>query len=104
MDQMMYSLPAEQALAGIKNASDKVAALDNALKGMEDTMQLFYHHKGLSNQEAAVKNSEIVIYRFYTIFMYLIMFTFNGSYIAFQFCDICFNCICSFYSCFSINT
>lgn len=58
MDQMMYSLPAEQALAGIKNASDKVAALDNALKGMEDTMQLFYHHKGLSNQEAAVKNSD----------------------------------------------
>lgn len=58
MDQMMYSIPAEQAWAGIKNASDKVATLDKALLAMENTMQLFYHHKGLSNDTNADKNAE----------------------------------------------
>ncbi|MCI8634961.1 MAG: hypothetical protein HFJ05_05100 [Eubacterium sp.] len=49
MDEMMYSVPATQVWAGIANASDKVAKLDNALKAMEDTMTLFYQHKGLSD-------------------------------------------------------
>ena len=49
MDQMMYSLPATQIWAGIQNATDKVTKLDNALRAMEDTMTLFYQHKGLSD-------------------------------------------------------
>lgn len=49
MDQMMYSLPATQIWAGIQNAADKVTKLDNALRAMEDTMTLFYQHKGLSD-------------------------------------------------------
>jgi len=55
METMMYSLPATQIFAGIKNASDKTEKLDNALKAMEDTMTLFYQHKGLS-KEAGTAN------------------------------------------------
>ncbi len=50
MREMMYSLPATQVWAGIKNANDKVAKLDQALRAMEQTMTLFYQHKGLSDQ------------------------------------------------------
>lgn len=49
MREMMYSVPATQVWAGIQNAEDKVAKLDLALQAMEQTMQLFYHHKGLSD-------------------------------------------------------
>lgn len=56
MDKMMYSLPATQILAPLSGKSDKTAALDTALQAMEDTMTLFYHHKGLSNDEAAKNN------------------------------------------------
>lgn len=48
MREMMYSVPATQVWAGIKNAEDKTLKLDNALKAMEQTMTLFYQHKGLS--------------------------------------------------------
>lgn len=54
MKEMMYSLPATQIWAGIRNASDKAAKLDQALQAMEQTMGLFYQHKGLSS-EAGVK-------------------------------------------------
>lgn len=50
MKEMMYSLPATQVWEGLKNAEDKAAKLDRALKAMEDTMTLFYQHKGLSDQ------------------------------------------------------
>lgn len=56
MEKMMYSLPATQILAPLSGKSDKIAALDTALKAMEDAMSLFYHHKGLSNDEAAKNN------------------------------------------------
>lgn len=49
LGEMMYSIPATQAWAGIAGAEDKVAKLDNALKAMDDTMTLFYQHKGLSH-------------------------------------------------------
>ncbi len=48
LDQMMYSVPATQVWAGIQNAEDKVTKLDNALQAMDQTMTLFYQHKGLS--------------------------------------------------------
>ncbi len=50
LDQMMYSVPATQVWAGIKNAEDKVTKLDNALRAMDQTMTLFYQHKGLSDE------------------------------------------------------
>lgn len=48
LEPMMYSLPATQVWSGIAGASDKTTKLDNALKAMENTMTLFYQHKGLS--------------------------------------------------------
>ena len=50
MKEMMYSLPATQVWAGLQKAEDKAAKLDQALRAMENTMTLFYQHKGLSDQ------------------------------------------------------
>lgn len=49
MEKMMYSLPATQVWNPLTSKDDKVAALDTSLKAMEDTMTLFYQHKGLSD-------------------------------------------------------
>lgn len=49
MEKMMYSLPATQVWGPLSGKEDKVTALDISLQAMEDTMALFYHHKGLSN-------------------------------------------------------
>lgn len=57
LGQMMYSLPATQVLAGLGSAADKAAKLDNALKAMEDTMTLFYHHKGLSSDAGTARGN-----------------------------------------------
>lgn len=54
LEPMMYSLPATQIWGGIAKDPDKVKKLDNALKAMEDTMTLFYQHKGLSNEAGDV--------------------------------------------------
>lgn len=57
MKEMMYSLPATQVWAGLKNAEDKAAKLDQALKAMENTMTLFYQHKGLSDQAGTARGN-----------------------------------------------
>ena len=57
MKEMMYSLPATQVWAGLKNAEDKAAKLDQALKAMENTMTLFYQHKGLSDQAGSTRGN-----------------------------------------------
>lgn len=57
MREMMYSLPATQVWAGIRNASDKVAKLDLALQAMEQAMALFYQHKGLSDAAGTSKGN-----------------------------------------------
>lgn len=57
MEDMMYSLPASQIWAGIKNAPDKAEKLDKALKAMEQTMTLFYQHKGLSDAAGTVRGN-----------------------------------------------
>lgn len=57
LKDMMYSLPATQVWAGIAKAGDKVQKLDNALKAMEDTMTLFYQHKGLSNEAGTTRGN-----------------------------------------------
>ncbi len=57
MREMMYSVPATQVWAGIANAADKVTKLDNALKAMEQTMTLFYQHKGLSDSAGTARGN-----------------------------------------------
>lgn len=49
MEKMMYSLPATKVWDPLSSKADKVKALDISLQAMEDTMTLFYQHKGLSD-------------------------------------------------------
>lgn len=51
MDQMMLSIPASQALAGLGTGTqaDQVSRLANSIKSMEEMLILFYQHKGLTN-------------------------------------------------------
>lgn len=58
LDQMMYSVPATQIWNGTQGSSvdAKAASLEKALDAMDDTMNLFYQHKGLSNDAAAKNN------------------------------------------------
>ncbi|MDE6034757.1 MAG: M60 family metallopeptidase [Ruminococcus sp.] len=57
-NQMMYSLPAPQILAGVGNGSvhDRAVTLVNSMDAMENMMTLFYQHKGMSNYAGAVEN------------------------------------------------
>ncbi len=57
MEKMMYSLPATQVWGPLASKEDKVAALDTALQAMEDTMALFYQHKGLSDDAGTVRGN-----------------------------------------------
>ena len=55
LDQMMYSVPASQLLAGLGSGStaDKAAKLLDSVDAMDQMMILFYQHKGLTNLEGA---------------------------------------------------
>ena len=55
LDQMMYSVPASQLLAGLGagETSEKAARLLNSVDAMDQMMILFYQHKGLTNLEDA---------------------------------------------------
>lgn len=55
LDQMMYSVPASQLLAGLGagETSEKAARLLNSVDAMDQMMILFYQHKGLTNLEGA---------------------------------------------------
>lgn len=58
LQPMLYSLPATQVWESIKgqgNLDEQVKTLDSGLKAMEDTMSLFYQHKGLSDDAPAAK-------------------------------------------------
>ena len=57
MEKMMYSLPATQVWGPLASKEDKVAALDTSLQAMEDTMALFYQHKGLSNEAGTARGN-----------------------------------------------
>ena len=57
MEKMMYSLPATQIWAPLASKDDKAAALDASLKAMEDTMSLFYQHKGLSDDAGTARGN-----------------------------------------------
>ncbi len=51
MDQMMLSIPASQALAGLGKGTEasQVSCLTNSIRSMEEMLILFYQHKGLTN-------------------------------------------------------
>lgn len=55
LDQMMLSVSAEQILAGLGSGSVRTRAgkLDQSLRAMDEMLELFYHHKGLSADENA---------------------------------------------------
>ncbi len=55
LDQMMLSVSAEQILAGLGkgSAQERAQKLDQSLQAMEKMMDLFYQHKGLSNDASA---------------------------------------------------
>lgn len=51
LDQIMYSVPAQQLLAavGAGSTEERAAKLLASFDGMDQMMELFYQHKGLSN-------------------------------------------------------
>ena len=55
LDQMMYSVPVSQLLAGLGSGStaDKADRLLNSVDAMDQMMTLFYQHKGLTNLAGA---------------------------------------------------
>lgn len=55
LDQMMYSVPVSQLLAGLGSGStaDKAARLLSSLDAMDQMMTLFYQHKGLTDLAGA---------------------------------------------------
>ncbi len=57
MEKMMYSLPATQVWGPLASKEDKVTALDVSLQAMENTMALFYQHKGLSNDAGTTRGN-----------------------------------------------
>ena len=55
LDQMMYSVPVSQLLAGLGSGStaDKAARLLSSVDAMDQMMVLFYQHKGLTDLAGA---------------------------------------------------
>lgn len=51
IDDMMFSLPASQVLAGL-GSENREETLSDTLASMEDVMTLFYQNKGLTNSFA----------------------------------------------------
>lgn len=85
MDKMMYSLPATQVWATIKDkgttTEERAIALDTALQAMEDTMTLFYQHKGLSDQAGTARGNNAMPSRHLNI-RYMRMFAGAFMYAA----------------------
>ena len=55
LDQMLMSVSAEQILAGLGGGTTQERAdkLAGSLQAMDEMMELFYHHKGLTRDESA---------------------------------------------------
>lgn len=89
MEQMMYSLPATQVWEQLASKEDKVAALDISLQAMEDTMTLFYQHKGLSNDAGTARGnnalpSQHLNIRYMRMFAGAFMYA-SGNHIGIEF-------------------
>lgn len=61
LDQMMYSVPAQQMLRGAGNGStdERAARLLASFDAMDQMMELFYQHKGLVNSFAPGTSAEV---------------------------------------------
>lgn len=59
-DGMMFSLPASQVLAGLKD--DPVTHLENTISSMESMLEIFYQNKGLTNDFAEGTSAEVQKY------------------------------------------
>lgn len=61
LDQMMYSVPAQQILAGAGSGStdDRAKRLLASFDAMDQMMELFYQHKGLANSFAPNTPAEV---------------------------------------------
>nr|WP_317282081.1 fibronectin type III domain-containing protein [uncultured Sellimonas sp.] len=55
LDQMMLTLPATQVLSGLGKGTieEKAERLEKSMQSMNDMMALFYHNKGLTNENGA---------------------------------------------------
>lgn len=58
MDNMMYSVPATQVLAGIEKQQNPEEALAQAIAAMEQEMDLFYQHKGMHKTKTATNDAD----------------------------------------------
>lgn len=56
-DGMMFSLPASQVLAGLGN--NPQTSLENTIDAMESMLEVFYQHKGLTNDFAEGTSEEV---------------------------------------------
>lgn len=59
MDQMMLSIPASQALAGLGSASLE-SRLSDTIQAIEEMMVLFYQHKGLTDSFAEGTDEAVI--------------------------------------------
>lgn len=86
MDNMMYSVPATQVLAGLKGGNAE--KLETAISAMEQQVDLFYQHKGYSkNVDSNSKNkypSQRLNIRYHTMFTGAFMYA-GGKHIGIEY-------------------
>ncbi len=86
MDNMMYSVPAEQVIAGLNGGGAE--KLETAIAAMEQQVDLFYQHKGYSkNVDSNSKNkypSQRLNIRYHTMFTGAFMYA-GGKHIGIEY-------------------
>jgi len=86
MDNMMYSVPAAQVLAGLNGGGAQT--LETAITAMEQQVDLFYQHKGYSkNVDSGSKNkypSQRLNIRYHTMFTGAFMYA-GGKHIGIEY-------------------
>lgn len=89
LNTMMFSLPAQQILAGTGSGStaDKAKKLVTSMEAMENMMYLFYQHKGLNNSAADAKDRFPINHlniRYQTMFAGAFMYA-SGNHIGIEY-------------------
>lgn len=88
LDKMMFSLPAQQILAGCGTGSveDRAKNLVTSMEAMENMMYLFYQHKGLNDAAQDVKDrfpANHLNIRYQTMFAGAFMYA-SGNHIGIE--------------------
>lgn len=88
LNTMMFSLPAQQILAGTGSGStqERAKKLVTSMEAMENMMYLFYQHKGLNNNAADVKDkipANHLNIRYQTMFAGAFMYA-SGNHIGIE--------------------